>query len=50
MFHQSDFEEYAAFLGLEGSDADLFYESYYGLDSEELEYDLIMEEHYDRVT
>ena len=33
----SDLETFSGFLGLNGTDADLFYEIYYSLDTESLE-------------
>ena len=39
----SDFEDYASALGLTGADADALYESYYGYDQDEYEYEMIAE-------
>ena len=40
----SDFDSFAEYLGFKGIDADMFYELYYDLDTEEYEYELVMEE------
>ena len=40
----SDLEGFARFVGLSGTDTDLFYEAYYGLDNEEFEEELVLEE------
>ena len=37
--------DFAKYLGLDGIDADLFYESYYDLDNEE--YEFLMDEYYE---
>jgi len=42
-FPNEDIEEFSKYLGLTGSDADLFYESYYNLTEDEDE-DLMWEE------
>ena len=42
-----DVLQFAEFLGFKGSDADLFYESYYELDNEEYEYDNVIEDNID---
>jgi len=44
-FNNSDLEEFSSYLGFEGIDADVFYESYYNLveDQEEIE-DLVWSE------
>ena len=47
MFHQSDFEDYARHLGFDGLDADMFYEAYYELDTDDEEYEAILEEVWD---
>ena len=39
VFQNSDLEEFASHLGLDGSDADLFYESYYNLNIEDWDWD-----------
>jgi len=39
-----DVLSFANYLGLEGTDADLFYESYYNLDSDSFEYEMIVDE------
>ena len=41
----SEFDSFAKYLGLEGSDVDVFYEAYYDLDPEE--YEIIVEEDYE---
>ncbi len=38
--------DFAEYLGLDGVDADLFYESYYDLNSDEYDYENLIEEHY----
>ena len=38
--NNKDLERFAEALGLHGQDADLFYESYYNLDSRDVEMDL----------
>ena len=40
----SDFDSFAEYLGLDGIDADMFYEAYYDLDRDDYEYELVMEE------
>ena len=45
MFEQSDVEDFAKFLGLEGIDADLFYESVYDKVMSDEEYELMMEQY-----
>ena len=35
----SELESFAEHLGLTGSDADMFYESYYGIDQDDSEYE-----------
>ena len=40
-----DFIEFARYLGLDGVDADLFYEQYYDLDNEE--YDSVLDVEFD---
>jgi len=47
MFHQSDFEHYARYLGFDGLDADMFYEAYYDLDCNDEEYECVLEEVWD---
>ena len=47
MSEQRDFEEFARYLGFEGSDADMFYEAYYQLDSNDEEYEAVLEEVWD---
>ena len=44
-FHNDDIIEFAEYIGLEGIDSDLFYESYYQLDNEE--YEVLTEESYE---
>ena len=39
----TDIEDWAEYLGIRGVDVDVFYETYYQLDSED--YDSIMEDH-----
>ena len=39
----SDLESFAKYLGLSGSDSDLFYESYYNLNDEYDDYELYYE-------
>ena len=39
--------DFAEYLGLNGVDADLFYESYYDLNSDEYDYEHLIEEHYE---
>ncbi len=46
MFHQSDFEKFANYLGLDGIDADLFYEAYFDLNEDD-EYEMVLEEVWD---
>ena len=41
-----DVLEFAEYLGMKGTDADLFYESYYNLDNRELEQEYECEENY----
>ena len=44
-FNNSDVEDFAKHLGLDGTDADMFYESIYGLEGEwEYEWDEYREE------
>jgi len=43
----SDLEYFANHLGFEGIDTDLFYETYYLMDSEEYDIELDIEEYYD---
>ena len=38
----SDFDSFAEYLGFRGLDADMFYEAYYDIDTDE--YELIIEE------
>lgn len=40
MFSNDDLEKFAEYMGLDGADADLFYESYYNLDSEDEDWNL----------
>ena len=40
-FSNEDVLDFAKHLGLEGIDGDLFYESYYQLNSDEYEYDYV---------
>ena len=42
-----DLLAFAEHLGLTGVDSDLFYESYYQLDNEDYEYDIMIEESYE---
>ncbi len=39
--------DFAEHLGLDGIDADLFYESYYGLNGDEYDYEHLIEEQYE---
>ena len=48
MFDNSDFEDFAKFLGLEGTDVDLFYEQVYDKVMSDEDYELMME-NYDRI-
>lgn len=44
-FHNHDLEKFAEYLGLEGIDSDVFYESYYQMNNEDYDnYDLAWEE------
>ncbi len=47
MTDQKDFERFASYLGFNGLDADMFYEAYYELDSDDEEYETITEESYE---
>ena len=42
----SDLEKFSEYLGFKGIDADVFYETYYQIDSEQ--YDELIEEYYAR--
>jgi len=46
-----DVLDFAEYLGLSGTDADLFYESYYNLDNQEYEYDYdnVFEDSYESI-
>ena len=44
MFDNSDFEAYAKFLGLEGTDVDLFYEQVYDKVMSDEDYEIMMEQ------
>ena len=48
MFDNSDFDDFAKFLGLEGTDADLFYEQVYDKVLTDEEYELMMEQVWQR--
>ena len=39
VFPISDVEDFASYLGLDGTDADMFYESYYNLNIEDWDWD-----------
>lgn len=43
----TDFEEFASHLGFHGIDSDMFYEAYYELDTNDEEYECVMEEVWD---
>lgn len=43
MFSTNDLEKFAEYMGLDGADADLFYESYYQLDADDE--DFLIEDH-----
>ena len=45
MFDNSDFEDFAKFLGLEGTDVDLFYEQVYDKVMSDEDYELMMEQY-----
>jgi len=38
-FPVSDVEDFASYLGLDGTDADMFYESVYGLNTDDWDWD-----------
>ena len=40
----SDFEQFAKYLGIQGSDVDLFYDTYYQLDTTEIDMEYDVEE------
>jgi len=44
MFNASDVESFASHLGLSGSDADLFYESYYQMHDTDEDWSWIMDD------
>ena len=48
-FPVEDLEKFAEYMGLNGIDSDLFYESYYKMNKEDDEYELYWEESYDSV-
>ena len=48
MFDNSDFEDFAKFLGLEGTDVDLFYEQVYDKVMSDEDYELMMEQQWQR--
>ena len=50
IFNNSDVEDFASYLGLDGTDADMFYESYYNLniDDEYLDDDYREEDKYSK--
>ena len=48
MFDNSDFEDFAKFLGLEGTDVDLFYEQVYDKVLSDEEYELMMEQQWQK--
>ena len=51
LMEHDDVLDFAEYLGLSGTDADLFYESYYNLDNEEYEYDYdnVIEDSYESI-
>lgn len=48
-FPVEDLEKFAEYMGLNGIDSDLFYETYYKMNKEDDEYELYWEESYDSV-
>ena len=48
-FPVEDLEKFAEYMGLNGIDSDLFYESYYKMNKEDDEYELYWEESFDSV-
>lgn len=48
MFENSDFESFASYLGLDGIDVDLFYEQVYDKVMSDEEYELMMEQQWQK--